>query len=80
MEGHGLSTDQVVGGLIGLGLIAKGFMDRLVKAKEPVTRGCLYGDAAHEELRGVLVNVQTLVRGIKDDVNKIAAIQRRNGK
>ncbi len=48
---------QIGAGLIGLGVIAKGIADYVARTKSP-SRGCLYGDSAHDELLKSLRTLQ----------------------
>ena len=43
---------EIVAGLVGLGLVAKGIMDALAGRKSE--RGCLYNDIAHEEIKKLI--------------------------
>jgi len=55
-----LDSNQIIGGLIGLGLVAKGIAEWWLRAKgvngskPAVERGCLLGDAAHDELKHLI--------------------------
>lgn len=53
-----LESNQIIGGLIGLGLVVKGIAEWWAKNRAPksegIVRGCLYGDSAHDDLKALL--------------------------
>ena len=70
-------AEQIVAGLVGLGLVLKGILEASAKKKvqrDMPERGCLYGDSAHDELK-------QMIREVDKTVSKILTIleERKNG-
>jgi hypothetical protein len=56
------SSEQIIAGLVGLGLLVKGILEISAKKKmqtDSPARGCLYGDAAHDELKRMISDLNT---------------------
>lgn len=69
-----LDSNQIIGGLIGLGLVAKGIAEWWLRAKmtrPTAERGCLYGDVAHEELKRLIIEQ---CKGTNDKLIEVLAI------
>jgi hypothetical protein len=67
------TTEQIIAGLVGIGLIAKGILESYAKKKvsaafkeqptvqQGIERGCLYGDKAHDELKALVTSTDSKI-------------------